>query len=490
MNKLLFTLMLLLSLATASVQAQERTQSPSIEYVTAEYLPGSFFFPYVAIYCDEPEAELFYQIIIPGGDDYSAWQPYTGPMEFHELGEYQVCAYAVAPGKLESYITGLQFVVTEADLDPETCSPTRIFDFKADGIYYKILSDSTVSVCLNDDDPMPLQVRGGHHHSGVINIPESVVHGGTTYVVECIDWNAFLNCELTSITIPNTVKSIRDGAFYNTTIASGNLYIPASVSTIETAAFVGCRPLVNVQVDESNPVYDSRDNCNAIIETATNTLVSGFECSTIPPTVTAIGDNAFGGSLYALGAPLTRIDLSDQVTTIGDYAFYFCGNLKTATLGNSLTSIGNYAFLGTVLRDVVLPGSLLTIGNSAFAYCGSLASITCHAATPPSCSYLLDESYQPNEENYQQVKLFVPNESLEAYRAHEEWGRFSNIVPFLGAGPGDANGDGVINVSDVTSLIDLLLSGEDEPAWVDVNGDGVVNVSDVTTLIDQLLAGD
>jgi hypothetical protein len=84
----------------------------------------------------------------------------------------------------------------------------------------------------------------------------------------------------------------------------------------------------------------------------------------------------------------------------------------------------------------------------------------------------------------------VPQQSLEAYREHSTWKRFSRIVPFIGAGPGDANGDGVINVSDVTSLIDLLLSGEDVPAYIDVNGDGVVNVSDVTTLIDQLLAGD
>ena len=78
-------------------------------------------------------------------------------------------------------------------------------------------------------------------------------------------------------------------------------------------------------------------------------------------------------------------------------------------------------------------------------------------------------------------------ESLEAYRAHEEWGKFTHIVPFLGAGPGDVDGNGSINITDVTNLIDQLLSGDELPAWSDVNGDGNVSISDVTALIDILL---
>ena len=85
--------------------------------------------------------------------------------------------------------------------------------------------------------------------------------------------------------------------------------------------------------------------------------------------------------------------------------------------------------------------------------------------------------------------LFVPNESLEAYRTHEEWGKFTHIVPFIGAGPGDVNGDGSISVGDATNLIDLLLSGGELPAWMDVNGDGHVSIKDITDLIDMLLGG-
>ncbi len=81
-------------------------------------------------------------------------------------------------------------------------------------------------------------------------------------------------------------------------------------------------------------------------------------------------------------------------------------------------------------------------------------------------------------------------ESLEAYRAHEEWGKFSHIVPFIGAGPGDVNGDGKIAISDVTNLINLLLSSDELPAYADVNGDGRVSIQDITALINKILTGD
>ena len=85
------------------------------------------------------------------------------------------------------------------------------------------------------------------------------------------------------------------------------------------------------------------------------------------------------------------------------------------------------------------------------------------------------------------MTLFVPNESLEDYKAHEEWGKFTHIVPFIGAGPGDINGDGNIAISDATELVDMLLNGDELPAWGDVNGDGNVTVLDVTDMIDLLM---
>ena len=111
--------------------------------------------------------------------------------------------------------------------------------------------------------------------------------------------------------------------------------------------------------------------------------------------------------------------------------------------------------------------------------------MTCKATIPPSAYDFLGDGAQ---NILGQAVLFVPAESLEAYQGDEEWGRFSRIVPFLGAGPGDINGDGRLSITDVTGIIELLLDGGDTPAYCDVNGDGRVSIGDVTTLINMLLS--
>ena len=155
------------------------------------------------------------------------------------------------------------------------------------------------------------------------------------------------------------------------------------------------------------------------------------------------------------------MNIPTSVKTIGSHAFYYCKGLKNVTIGESVMSIGNHAF----------------------SYCDSLTNVTCKATTVPNA-----------EENaffgqYDKVTLFVPNEALEGYQAHEEWGKFTHIVPFIGAGPGDVNGDGNITIGDVTNLIDQLINGEEIPAYFDVNGNGSVTIGDITAIIDMLLAG-
>lgn len=136
------------------------------------------------------------------------------------------------------------------------------------------------------------------------------------------------------------------------------------------------------------------------------------------------------------------------------------------------------------LTSIVLPNSDLAIGQGAFAGCTGLESITCKSVNPPSTSNsFADESI------FSQATLFVPYESLEAYKAHEEWGKFVRIVPFRGAGPGDVNGDGTLSIGDVTDMINQMLNGDDIPAYCDVNGDGNVTISDVTILTGLLLNG-
>ena len=134
------------------------------------------------------------------------------------------------------------------------------------------------------------------------------------------------------------------------------------------------------------------------------------------------------------------------------------------------------------LTSIVLPNSDLAIGQGAFAGCTGLESITCKSVNPPSTSNsFADESI------FSQATLFVPYESLEAYKAHEEWGKFLRIVPFRGAGPGDVNGDGTLSIGDVTDIINQMLNGDEIPPYCDVNGDGNVTISDVTILTGLLL---
>lgn len=145
-----------------------------------------------------------------------------------------------------------------------------------------------------------------------------------------------------------------------------------------------------------------------------------------------------------------------------------------------VTGIFNEAFMSCDITSVELPSTMNNIMSLNFYSTENLTKIVCKAITPPEVS-LFENSM------YSYMTLFVPAESLEAYRAHEFWGSASRIVPFLGAGPGDVNGDGKLAISDVTGVIGQLLDSYDIPAYYDVNGDGKVSIADVTSLIDMLL---
>ena len=84
--------------------------------------------------------------------------------------------------------------------------------------------------------------------------------------------------------------------------------------------------------------------------------------------------------------------------------------------------------------------------------------------------------------------LFVPKRAVNAYITADYWGSFTYIIG-IDEDLGDVDGDGSVNISDVTALIDILLSGETAPQSADCNSDSSVNISDVTALIDYLLSG-
>ena len=211
---------------------------------------------------------------------------------------------------------------------------------------------------------------------GVANIIARITYKGNTYEVLGIGSSRdniypFQGCKkLTSVIIPNSVTSIGYGAFSG---CSGltSVSIPNSVTSIDMYAFWGCSGLTSIKVESGNTVYDSREDCNAIIKTATNTLLIGCNKTIIPNSVTSIGGSSFSGC-----SSMTSITIPNSVTSIDWQAFKDCSGLTSITIPTSVTSIDG-AFWGcSGLTSITIPNSVKYIGQSSFRECSGLTSLT------------------------------------------------------------------------------------------------------------------
>ena len=532
------------------------------------------------------------------------------------------------------------------------------YDFMVDGIYYNINgNEATVT-------------SGRSQYSGGVTIPAAVTYNGTTYSVTAIGERAFENCyRLTSVSIPNSVKTIERIALWGCRGLT-SIIIPNSVSTIGERAFYGCSGLTIMTVDSGNPKYDSRNNCNAIIETSSNALIAGCKSTIIPNTVTSIGNSAFGGcydlmsmtipsSVTAIGNSafmncfsLTNVTIPNSVTSIGSYvlddcsgltsivvesgnprydsrdncnaiietasntlkagcqntvipntvtaiggcafrgcsgmtsidipnsvlsigrdAFHSCSSLKSITFGNSLTKIDYYAFeYCRSLTSVTIPNSVTFIGLGVFNSCDNLASITVESGNPiydsrnncnaiietssntlvvgckntvipdsissisgwafegcrgltsitiPSSvtyigtsaffdcydlaevySFIVDPSvismddnafYQnPGGGDYSYRTLHVPHGSASAYQADICWypyfGQIVEMEPETGL-IGDVNLDGDVDIADVNAVVDIIMGENGNTTAADVNGDGEINITDINVILHIIMGG-
>ena len=233
--------------------------------------------------------------------------------------------------------------------------------------------------------------------SGCSSLTSVTIGNGVTSIGE----NTFYECSsLTSVTIGNSVTSIGYEAFSG---CSGltSVTIPNSVTSIGVAAFMYCSSLTSMSVEAGNAIYDSRDNCNAIIETASNTLIAGCKNTIIPNSVTSIGGSAFSGC-----RGLTSVTIPNSVTSIGEGAFLSCSSLTSVTIPNSVTSIGDYAFFE----------------------CRSLTSVTCEAVNPPALGNAVFDQVDKS------IPLYVPAEGITAYQAADGWSEFTNIQAIPSSG--------------------------------------------------------
>lgn len=220
-----------------------------------------------------------------------------------------------------------------------------------------------------------------------------------------------------------------------------NVFIPQNVSSIGDGAFTNCSGLKSIKVADNNPKYDSRDDCNAIVETQSNTIITGCRNTTIPNTIQNIGIQAFAGC-----KTLKSIKLANSVSTISEGAFAESG-LTEIILPNAIAHIGNFAFQNTHLRTITIPKSVLDIGDVAFSGNDSLTSIyledgigIIHSSAFSSCenlkdvySYSIDVPLTKGDGlfggYYQDAILHVPQKAIDNYKNNLVWSKqFKKIV--------------------------------------------------------------
>ncbi|MCR4922063.1 MAG: leucine-rich repeat domain-containing protein [Bacteroidaceae bacterium] len=257
---------------------------------------------------------------------------------------------------------------------PLAAVSANAYDFVENHIYYDILDDTSVEVTYGLWNDL---------YSGDVVIPATTLYKNVTYNVTSIGAEAFLGCyDLNAVILPESVTNIGSGAFS------------------------GCYNIAEMTVAEGNTVYDSRDGCNAIIETETNTLICGFWVTTIPQSVTAIGKYAFQYCMRPLS-----INIPEGVTSIGNYAFQYCMYMTSITIPQSMMAIGEYAFYG----------------------CTGLADIYSRIKEPFEIKYSVFGNTQNGAgvyKLYNTVTLHVPIGCKALYEEAEGWKLFANIVEF------------------------------------------------------------
>ena len=301
--------------------------------------------------------------------------------------------------------------------------------------------------------------------------------------VESIAEDAFSHIGgLTSITIPSTVTEIGGWSFWFTGLTS--ITIPNAVTYIGTNPFGGCTELEEIVVEDGNPVFDSRNGCNAIIRTSTNELLAGCQNTVIPDDVTRIGNYAF----YYCSTLTGELVIPEQITSIGHYAYEKCTGLTgslvipntvvylgesafanctgfdgTLTLSENLTYIGGWTFEecagftgSLVIPDLVteigssafegchgfdgkltLPKGLNYVGSFAFASCSGFTEAVVWAETPPALDMYPFGGFGC-------TTLMVPCGCVSVYENSDWSEQFTNIVEDCTAV--SENGDNRISV--------------------------------------------
>lgn len=304
--------------------------------------------------------------------------------------------------------------------------------------------------------PESLVTLGESVFSGCTSIEEITIPKNVTMVDRYSNYSPFYGCTgLKSV----TVHAQRFGNWFREMTSIKEVYVGSEVKVISfptdeswrgtDGILYGCTGIEIIEVDAANPIFDSRDSCNAIIETATNTLRMGCKTTVIPQTTTSIGHCAFSGC-----TDLKEINIPAQVTDIGVCAFREC----------------------IALKEINIPAQVTSIGSSAFYGCTGLQTITSYLKKPFRISAFSSETLSS-------ATLRIPFGRTKAYKATNGW-EFQTIEEMEGVGDEisfiqfadaatkqacvkkwDENGDGEISLEEakmVTTIDGSYISGSTE----------------------------
>ncbi|MBE6194923.1 MAG: leucine-rich repeat domain-containing protein, partial [Rikenellaceae bacterium] len=267
--------------------------------------------------------------------------------------------------------------VTSIDGNPFLCCPSLT------AFYGKYASE----------DNRCLIVDGVLYSFAMAELTEYTIPDGVTEIGDY----AFGECtSLTSVTIPDSVTSIGDYAFGECTSLT-SVTIPNSVISVGRSAFAGCTSLKAFYGK-----FASSDNRCLIVDGVLNS--------------------------FAIGCGATEYTIPDSVTEIGECAFYGCRSLKSVTIPDSVTEIGEGAFADTWLTSVAIGNGVTSIGMYAFESCISLKEVYCKPITPPAAIKGYSGYWEAFESNASDRKIYVPRNSVEAYKAAEYWSNYADSI--------------------------------------------------------------
>ena len=370
---------------------------------------------------------------------------------------------------------GGYFTLSGGEITPDVKDGDVFTDLSPEGVEvtFKVISakDKTCQVGIGQERNYAIDKS----YSGYVTIPATPKGFAVTSVS---DW-ALSECALKGVTVPEGVKEIGDRAFgfcYNletinlpgtlTKIENNMLWycsklksfrLPKSVTECNMT-FGWCNELSEITVEEGNPVYDSRNNCNAIIVTATNTLLAGCKTTIIP----------------------------NSVKTLGASCFSFLSAITEMQIPEGVTAIGNQAFALTGMESVTIPSTVRSVGEVAFDRCEKLKKVTSLVAIPFSF-----KNNAFSENTYGTATLYVPKGTKSLYQQTDGWKNFLNIVE-MGDEPepskkGDLNGDDEVNSTDLVMMVNMIMGSTEKKDAADLNGDGLVNSTDLVMLVNMIM---